>query len=362
MKVGIVSLVDKDGMPYLKYYEDILKDNKIDYQSIFWDRFNEGEIEKDNNEYTIHMKCLPGEKKLKKIIPMFKYKKILETIIKKEKYSHLIVLTTFTGILLYKTLLNNYANKYIFDIRDYSYEKYNIYKKMVNKLISESFFTSISSLGFMKFLNDYNNKIIVCHNIVKFNEKIVNNNLNKQQITIGYVGGVRYYNANCKLIKALANSKKYKLLYVGKINEDCDLIGYCKDNNIKNVEFRGKYKNKDKIKFYTTIDLINSVYGNDSLEVSTLLPNRLYDAIILRKPIIVSKGTYLSEIVEKYNLGLSVSFDDNISKKIEKYIINFDQVKFNNACSKFLKKAEKEQKYFINNIQRFVETYKGEVN
>ena len=40
MKVGIVSLVDKDGMPYLKYYEDILKDNKIDYQSIFCYRFN----------------------------------------------------------------------------------------------------------------------------------------------------------------------------------------------------------------------------------------------------------------------------------------------------------------------------------
>ena len=101
MKVGIVSLVDKDGMPYLKYYEDILKDNKIDYQSIFWDRFNEGEIEKDNNEYTIHMKCLPGEKKLKKIqsyrgnIPIFS--NLTLTRLRAERRSLLILPTTLFG-------------------------------------------------------------------------------------------------------------------------------------------------------------------------------------------------------------------------------------------------------------------------
>ncbi len=41
--------------------------------------------------------------------------------------------------------------------------------------------------------------------------------------------------------------------------------------------------------------MINSIYGNDSLEVTTALPNRLYEACMFKKPIISSRDTYLGE-------------------------------------------------------------------
>ena len=80
MKIGIITFSDRNNMPYLKYYEDIIQKEKVNYECIFWDRFTNKKTEKINNEYTLHIKCLPGANKLGKIIPMLKYKYIVEKI------------------------------------------------------------------------------------------------------------------------------------------------------------------------------------------------------------------------------------------------------------------------------------------
>ena len=67
------------------------------------------------------------------------------------------------------------------------------------------------------------------------------------------------------------------------------------------LHFEGVYQNKEKPDIYKKIDLINAVYGNESLIVTTSLPNKLYDCIVFKRPIIVHSGTYLSEIVNEYN-------------------------------------------------------------
>ena len=48
--------------------------------------------------------------------------------------------------------------------------------------------------------------------------------------------------------------------------------------------FKGEFKNEDKPEIYREIDFINAIYGNKSLEVTTALPNRLYDGILFKKP------------------------------------------------------------------------------
>ena len=355
MKIGIITFSDRNNMPYLKYYEDIIRKEKVDYECIFWDRFANGETEKTNNEYTLHIKCLPGANKLGKIIPMLKYKYIIEEIIKKEQYTHLIILTTLPGVLINKLLLKQFKNKYILDIRDYTYEKYTFYKKIVDKLVDNSFFAAISSKGFLRFLND-NERIITCHNISNVEEikETCADFRNKKQITIGFLGNIRYFEENCKLIDALANNPKYKLVYIGKPNVDCDLEGYCKNKSIKNVVFKGEFKNEDKPKLYKEIDLINALYGNDRLEVTTALPNRLYDGILFKKPVIATKGTYLGDIVDKFHLGIFVDINSSFFKKyMDDYIKDFKKFEFNRSCEYIFKIIEKEQKSFYKRITGF---------
>lgn len=361
MKIGIIAFSGRNNMPYLKYYEDIIKNKKVNYECVFWDRFTNGKTEKINNEYTLHIKCLPGWNKTGKIIPMLKYKYIVEKIIKKEQYTHLIILTTLPGVLINKVLLKQFKNKYILDIRDYTYEKYTFYKNIVDKLVETSFFTAISSKGFLRFLND-NEKIIPCHNISNTDEikATCDNFRNKKEITIGFLGNIRYFEENRKLIDALANNPKYKLVYIGRPNVDCDLKGYCKSKNIINAVFKGEFKNEDKPKLYKEIDLINAVYGNNSLEVTTLLPNRLYEGLLLRKPILATAGTFLGDIIKANKIGLCLNLNDrNIDLKIEEYITTLDFDEFNLNCEKMLSEIKKEQKYFCNKIREFLIKNKG---
>lgn len=164
MKVGLIGFSIRNYIPYIEYYEDVFKNNDIKYECIFWDRFTNRNTEKNNNEYTVHITCEPGINKIRKLIPMYKFKKEIERIIEEEQYTHLVILTTVPGVLISKSLLRNFRNKFILDIRDYSYEKYGWYRKIVGELIINSYFTAISSNGFKTFLPK-SNKIITCHNI-----------------------------------------------------------------------------------------------------------------------------------------------------------------------------------------------------
>lgn len=360
MKIGIIGFIDKNKLPYIEYYERVLRKENVKYESIFWDRFNNLKTEKINNEYIIHIKCVPGESKLKKIFPMYQFKNEIQKIISREKYTHLIVLTTLPGILIYKTLLKNFKNKYILDIRDYTYENFNFYKNLVDKLVENSFFTAISSKGFLKFLN-HNKKIVPCHNISNFEmqKEDCDDLRKKEQLTIGFVGGVRYYKENCKLIEAFANNPKYLLAYIGEPNIDCNLEEFCSKRKIKNVYFSGKFKNSDKPKIYEKIDLINAVYGNESLEVTTALPNRLYDGLLFKKPIIATKGTYLAEILESKKLGITIDINsENLVEKLDNFINNFDIKKFKKLSIECLNNILIEQDKYEKYIKMFVKQEK----
>ena len=43
--------------------------------------------------------------------------------------------------------------------------------------------------------------------------------------------------------------------------------------------------------------------------VQIALPNRLYEAVYTDTPIIAAKGTYLGELVDKYKIGKTISYD-----------------------------------------------------
>ena len=135
----------------------------------------------------------------------------------------------------------------------------------------------------------------------------------------------------------------------------CDLEGYCNENRVKNVTFIGKYSNRDKEKIYNDIDIVNSLYGNRSLEVTTLLPNRLYDACILRKPILASNKTFLGEIVKRYNLGAVIDIEhENISKKLDEYLKDFNYDDFKKGCDEFLADVNDDEKTLYRQLNNFI--------
>src|SRR5699024_1197079 len=108
-----------------------------------------------------------------------------------------VLINSLAPVMIADLVLNKYKSRYILDVRDYTYEKYSWYLKIMRQLIESSFFTSISSRGFIKFLGE-SDKFIVTHNISNINKAVkttntTNNLKNKDVISIGFVGNVRYF-------------------------------------------------------------------------------------------------------------------------------------------------------------------------
>lgn len=240
----------------------------------------------------VHKKWHLGKRKIFDFIIVAN---ILRNIIQKGKYTHFIIVNSVWAILLIDVLLKN-KEKYILDIRDYKCENVIGIKILLKQIIENSFFTTISSGGFRKFLPN-SKKIIENHNIsnIEYEEKYPTLYKGKSEVNIVYMGHVRYFEENKKLINFVKDNNRFILTYMGTYAKGCNI----KDTNRKNIIFKEAFNNKEKPFLYKNYDVIHPLYGNNDISVSTLTPNRLYDAIQYKKPILASKGSYLGEIVEK---------------------------------------------------------------
>lgn len=356
MKVLIADTVSMDRAPYLQYYIDALKKSGVDYRVLVWNRSKDSALNRVGNIYTLNKTCPFGGSKLKKILPMLEYRKVLLNLLDKEQFTHLILINTLASILIAPQVLKSFKLKYVMDIRDYTYERFSAYRFMVNKLVEYSFFTTISSAGFYKFI-DKNPKIFINHNISMGYVETDMPTLGKRiPVTIGFVGSVRYKPENMRLINALGDNQKYFLLYAGEYVAGCDLESEITDKNKNNIEFSGAFSQGEKPSIYKKVDLINSLYGNASLEVTTAVPNRFYDALIFKKPILTSKGTYLAHLVTSNQLGISIDvYHDDILQKVEEYTQQFNAEEFCHRCKVLLKKINEEQTVYKMQIKKFLE-------
>lgn len=352
MKVCIVAHVERTYLPYMNRYMKFFDENNIDYDIICWQR-EETKSEARSNEFNYYEPAQHDA--FGKIMAYVRYAKFVKEIIRKNKYDKVVVLTTVMAVSICRFLAKEYKGRYLFDIRDYTFERFLPYKKVVDSLIKKSALTTISSKGFMDFLEPCEN-IVINHNMNFSDAQDTPSPLkNKQVINVGFVGQVRYFEENAELIKQLKNTFKYQLWYIGKPTADCDLEGYCAQNQITNVSFIGKYSNEQKPELYKSIDMVNSIYGDDSLEVTTALPNRLYEACLFKKPIISSKKTFLGEVIHQYKLGVIVDVEhDDVMAILDEYIDNFNEDEFLKGCNQFIADVRRDDEILYERLHQFI--------
>lgn len=356
MKVLIIDTAPRDMATYLSPYIKACEDLNVEYDRFIWDRNENGEIEYIGHEIIYHGRAADvGVSQLKKIYPLYRCRLALKHVLREGNYTHLILVNTIAAVILFGFIRRYFKDRYIMDIRDYTYEKYFLYRRRVDQLIMDSSFSVISSRGFYRFLKD-NDKIVIAHNISNQEDIVKESTLQKEKInTIGFVGRVRYEKENWRLIETFANDKSYRLLYAGGVMPGCNLEELCEQRKISNISFWGKFENREKRAIYEHIDIINSLYGNFSLEVTTAVPNRYYDAIIYKKPILASSGTYLGELVREKNLGIVVDiFHDDVKQSLKTYIEQFNKSCFEHNCNEELDRVLIEQNIYENKIRRFL--------
>lgn len=357
MKVGIVGITNIEFMPYLRKYQTILQKNNIDYDVLYWNRTA---LNEEIKEIYIPFNCKSsfGKKKYSKILDFLKYRKFLKNTIREKKYDKLIILTTLPAMLLFDLLLFKYKNNYILDIRDPSYEKFKLFNQIFKKIICSSYFTTISSEGFLEFLPKIEGKYFKIHNFDDKNLKLrvlSKNSSENKIIKIRFHGFIRHIDANKKIIEKLGNDSRFEIHYHGIYDngEGSIIKEYATSNRMRNVFFHGKYNENERREFLSDTNILHNIYENDATKYA--LGNKMYDGILYYIPQLVSKGSIMGELVEKHQVGLTLDYNSsNLADEIYIWYQNIDFELFKNNCDRFLEEVMNDEKLFRTEFQKYL--------
>ena len=359
--IGIIFIGNLKYCPFLNKYIDIIKKFEIEYQVLFWDREAKGEASNYPDNYISFAKRSKLSKpKLLKFLDFVLFKIWINNKIKNNKYSGLIVLTTLSGILNYFLLINKYSSKYIFDIRDYSYENNKIFYYFEKRIIMNSFFTCISSDGFKNFLPKSNNYTLAhnfIYNDLKYKRTVPERNFKYgDEICLVFMGVIRYFEHQKEIICRFKNDARFRLSFYGTGPDLDKLKNFCDINKIMNVDFYGEYNNFEKFKFLCNADILNNSYGvSIDTPESYAVSNKFYDGLIFKIPQLVECGSYKYDLVTNYDLGIGLSTKDEFfADKLYDYYFSLNWDKFNETCESLLRKIIEDDKIYTEEINNFI--------
>lgn len=267
---------------------------------------------------------------IKRIFYLLKLKKEINILIKKEDAEYIFAFRLDMLILI---LINGFKRKkIIYEVADLHQaiinNSRNIIKKIIKLILSfiekkACCYIDILSLTSEKYYDVYFSKFVDRSKVVFMpnipNIKYFKNykKINHEEFTIGFIGYVRY-KKQMKLLIEAAEKSKIKVFFAGDSQDD-EIKELAKKSNY--VEYYGKYNYDTEIaNLYSKCDCVYSVYDISYNNVKYALPNKLYESVYCELPILVSKGTYLAELVQSWGVGLTVesnSIDDLVDKMIK---------------------------------------------
>ena len=142
-------------MPYAQHYLNILNEYGVEYEILYWDRFNLLE----NNNYLRYNDKKIGHRRT--FIDYLSFSWFVRKACKSRKYKKVILFGLQLAFFLSDFMRKNYYGKYILDIRDY-----HPVSRLFNlsDFIRSAGFVVISSPGFLCWLPKAPN-YMVCHNL-----------------------------------------------------------------------------------------------------------------------------------------------------------------------------------------------------
>lgn len=353
MKICYISMTNVFLCPYLKKYQDALK-GVCKPDLIYWNRHGvEEHVDNIADTYVFDAPMNESQSPLIKLIYFLRFKHFCMKVLRENKYDKIIFLHNYMGILMQSFLKRHYQYKYIFDIRDYSYEGWKFYYRWEEKVIKSSAFSVISSDGYKHFLPEY--PYVISHNESYLDDQICQKIRSRDKtgvLKISFIGLVRFFEQNQKIMDAFGNNDIFCLGYYGQNSEP--LEQYAKEKGYTNTSFCGRFDASETVNLYETTKIINNCYGSDTMSLKYALSNKLYYAAKFGIPILVSKDTYMETIANEFGIGITLDLNNVhcVSEVKEKYdAIDWDA--FMDGCDRFLQKVEEDNSVFVRKVREF---------
>lgn len=341
---------------------------------VYWNKGGESCIVQEINNvcfYEINIRA-NRTNPIKRKIPFLKFAIRASKIIKKsnpqiiyaERFDMLIV-AWFNRLLC----LKKEKPKIIFEVPDLPHIMidnvkglFNVLFKKSVKILEQLVYKSVDLLivTSTKFYDIYykyyipEKKVVYMPNIPDFTVLKDYKHKEHNNFTIGYIGVIRYPKQLLLLMEAAAAVGADVLL--AGFTENCQEVKEIAEK-YQNVIYYGQYDyNKEIVKLYEMCDAIFSVYDAEMKNVGVALPNKLYEAVYCKLPIIVAKSTYLGEIVESHGIGITVTY--NNKNELQNAIMQL--MNDRNFYSSIQKNCTKSIE--LNNIEKYTNEFKKEIS
>lgn len=251
----------------------------------------------------------------------------MKPIIEKYRKQDVLFYYFFYDVAIIARLISNKV--FIYEESDMPYTKIrnsflrNIMKKIDKRMINHSLLTVMTSEGFVDY--HYGNirpeNIVIVPNRVnpRLKEyKYHSNDMDINHLRFSFVGGFRYHSVmNFATVIAEKFPQHEFHSYGNIIGNKAAFEKLVK--NYGNIFYHGLFKNPEDLSdIYEQTDIVLATYDATSINAQYAEPNKLYESIFFRTPIVVSSNTFLAKKVKRLNIGFDIN---GLNKEeIEKFI------------------------------------------
>ncbi|MFC4100414.1 glycosyltransferase [Paenibacillus xanthanilyticus] len=343
---------------------------------------NKNKVSSDINVEYIPFTYTPGRNYFSKVIDLLRASRAIKFAHSSEGSTNIVICDSLLSMFFYKvaSFMRRTNNKVVYCVPDIPNDSFdnrpgiknrllfnliNLLEKFSVKGIKHCIFTSE---GYVQYYNkvikgDYSYFILenkpssydVDFTHVK-TEPCAENTLNEisSPLRIGYFGIIRYKEILLNLIEV---SQKFNVEII-----IAGICGFSEElKKYSNVHLFGEYDYNQIGSLYSKVDLCLAMYDRKMLNVRLALPNKLYESMVYDTPILVSKGTYLGEIVDEKRIGYSVDpYDKDELEQLLSYLTSTEGRKELRTRSKHIHNSSNEL-YFETQIND-LETYLNQVS
>lgn len=185
------------------------------------------------------------------------------------------------------------------------------FEKLDCHIIKKSLRTVFTSEGFFSFhnLKDTSNISIIANKLpesIRAIKLLEPRKTDINRLSFGFAGSVRYETITSFASILCRNYPQHEFHFFGNVQE-CVKDKANELENYPNCHFHGRFQSPvDLPKIYSQLDFTLATYDTRFENVRYAEPNKIYEAVYFRTPIIVSKGTFLEEKTISQKLGFAV--------------------------------------------------------
>jgi len=143
-------------------------------------------------------------------------------------------------------------------------------------------------------------------------------NSNNGKFLIFYAGHLSKERGFSQIIPAIIDMDDVQLVIAGFGKDEHELMQLFIKS--KNVKYIGRISYEDVIRWSLKADLLFALYDTNIPNNKYASPNKLFEAMMCGKPILVNKGTAMADLVYKKKCGLIVDYNPEDIKKAIKLL------------------------------------------